>query len=100
METGPNAKFARRVSQQDSLLCFCYLQLTDTPGLRGPKLYRGFESIPLRHSVSTAENICGFSLEIRETCPYSRQFRTRSDWRERTTHPGDASFETFSLKGY
>src|SRR5271165_2612497 len=55
METGPNAKFARRVSLQDSLLWFCYLQLTDTPGFRSPKPYWRFESLSLRHAVRTAE---------------------------------------------
>jgi len=49
------AKLEERVSVQNSLLWLCYLQLTDTPGFRGSKLYRGFESFPLRQTVCTAE---------------------------------------------
>jgi len=56
METGPIAKLERRVFVQNSLLRLCYLQLTDTPGFRGTKLYRGFESLPLRQTVWTADN--------------------------------------------
>lgn len=72
METGPNAKFARWVSLQDSLLWFCYLQLTDTPWFRSPKSYRGFESLSLRHAVWTAEKSCpSFLQPSRELCPFS-----------------------------
>jgi hypothetical protein len=52
--------------------------------LQRKDLYRGFESSSLRHAVWTAENSYGSSLEMRETCPYSREFPLKSDWRERT----------------
>ncbi len=51
METGPIAAFERRISVQNSLLRYCYLQLTDTSRFREAKLYRRFESTPLRQQV-------------------------------------------------
>jgi len=70
METGPIAAFERRISVQDSLLRYCYLQLTDTSRFREAKLYRG--SNPLR-SASKSElqrNSAVLSSEIREICPF------------------------------
>ena len=40
----------------DSPLSFCYLQLTDLSRLSATKLYRRFESTPLRQQVLTAQN--------------------------------------------
>ena len=70
METGPIATLERHISAQDSLLRYCYLQLTDTSGFRGRKLYRGFESLPLRHAVWTAEKLGYLFAEMREQCPH------------------------------
>ena len=42
---------------------FCFLQPTDMSRLRVAKLYRGFESFPLRHAVLTAEKSAWIPLK-------------------------------------
>jgi hypothetical protein len=50
-----DGKALRRVLVRNSLLRFCYLQLTDTSRIGVTKPDRGFECLPLRHAVCTAE---------------------------------------------
>jgi hypothetical protein len=70
MESGLVTDLWWGFGRADSLLGFCYLQPTDTSRLSATKLYRGFESLPLRHAVWTAEKFRSLYAEIRETCAY------------------------------
>jgi hypothetical protein len=42
----------------------CYLQLTDMSRLSAAKLYRGFESLSLRHAVRLRRSRTGMGLKI------------------------------------
>ena len=55
MENGPTTNLEGRILVQNSVAAFCFLQPTDTTEFRGSKLYRRFESLPLRQQVLTAE---------------------------------------------
>ena len=63
------------------------------------KLYRGFESLPLRHAVCTAEKIRTSRFEIREKWPYFAITAQRTGL-ERMAHPIlQAGFVTFFSVG-
>jgi hypothetical protein len=59
----PPAVALRAGFARNSLLSFCYLQLTQRSRLSATKPHRGFESLSLRHAVWTAENLCAFAAK-------------------------------------
>ena len=84
---------------RNSLLRFCYLQLTEMSRLSVRKPDRGFESLSLRHAVWVAEKIRTSRMEIREKCPYFAIIARRTGLERMSPLVLQASFVTFFSVG-
>src|ERR1039457_5640974 len=63
------------------------------------KLYRGFESLSLRHAVCTAEKIRTSRFEIREKCQYFAIIARRTGLERMAPSISQADFVTFFSVG-